>query len=127
MKASRLHRSHHPEEVAERLPRGTVRTNTLRKEETVMKTIAVRLDDELHARIGMLSKLSGMTVTDTIRTAIEKHLDTLANDPAITAKAEELRAEIEKDAELQRQALSALFGSSTTQAPKTTRGRGTKG
>ncbi|KHJ74260.1 DNA-binding protein [Rhodococcus sp. Chr-9] len=92
-----------------------------------MKTLAVRLDDELHARIGMLSKLSGMTVTDTIRTAIEKHLDTLANDPAITAKAEELRAELEKDAELQRQALSALFGSSTTQAPKTTRGRGTKG
>lgn len=92
-----------------------------------MKTLAVRLDDELHARIGMLSKLSGMTVTDTIRTAIEKHLDTLANDPTITAKAEELRAEIEKDAELQRQTLSALFGSSTTQAPKTTRGRGTKG
>jgi len=92
-----------------------------------MKTLAVRLDDELHARIGMLSKLSGMTVTDTIRTAIERHLDTLANDPAITAKAEELRAEIEKDAELQRQALSALFGSSTTQAPKTTRGRGAKG
>ncbi len=92
-----------------------------------MKTLAVRLDDELHARIGMLSKLSGMTVTDTIRTAIEKHLDTLANDPAITAKAEELRAEIEKDAELQRQALSALFGSSAAQAPKTTRGRGTKG
>ena len=91
-----------------------------------MKTLAVRLDDELHARIGMLSKLSGMTVTDTIRTAIEKHLDTLADDPEITAKAEELRAEIEKDAELQRQALSALFGSSTTQAPKTTRGRGTK-
>lgn len=92
-----------------------------------MKTLAVRLDDELHARIGMLSKLSGMTATDTIRTAIEKHLDALANDPAITAKAEELRAEIEKDAELQRQALSALFGSSGTQTPKTTRGRGTKG
>ncbi|MBF6188911.1 DNA-binding protein [Nocardia farcinica] len=92
-----------------------------------MKTLAVRLDDELHARIGMLSKLSGMTVTDTIRTAIEKHLDTLANDPAITAKAEELRAEIEKEAELQQQALSALFGSSTPQAPKTARGRTAKG
>src|SRR5690606_32760699 len=78
VKAFRLHRSHHPEEVAEQHPHGTARTNTLRKEETVMKTLAVRLDDELHARIGMLSKLSGMTVTDTIRTAIEKHLDTLA-------------------------------------------------
>lgn len=92
-----------------------------------MKTLAVRLDDELHARIGMLSKLSGMTVTDTIRTAIEKHLDTLASDPAITAKAEELRAEIEKEAELQQQALSALFGSSTPQVPKAARGRATKG
>lgn len=92
-----------------------------------MKTLAVRLDDELHARIGMLSKLSGMTVTDTIRTAIERYLDTLAGDPAITAKAEELRAEIEKEAAVQQQALAALFASSTPQASKTARGRTAKG
>ncbi|GAA3965322.1 DNA-binding protein [Nocardia cyriacigeorgica] len=92
-----------------------------------MKTLAVRLDDELHARIGMLSKLSGMTVTDTIRTAIEKHLDTLAGDPAITAKAEELRAEIEKEAAVQQQALAALFAPSSPQASKSARGRTAKG
>ena len=94
-----------------------------------MKTLAVRLDDELHARVGLLSKLSGSTVTDTIRTAIEKHLEVLASDPAITAKAEELTAEIDKEAELQRQALSALFGSSTKEraAKTTTRGRSAKG
>lgn len=91
-----------------------------------MKTIAVRLDDELHARVGLLSKLNGSTVTDTIRTAIEKHLEVLAKDPAITAKAEELTAEIDKEAELQRQALSALFGSSTKEAPKTTTTRGSR-
>ncbi|MGW5309745.1 DNA-binding protein [Nocardia thailandica] len=91
-----------------------------------MKTLAVRLDDELHARIGMLSKLSGMTVTDTIRTAIERYLDTLAGDPAITAKAEELRAEIEKEAAVQQQALAALFAPSTPQASKTARGRTAK-
>lgn len=84
-----------------------------------MKTLAVRLDDELHARIGMLSKLSGSTVTDTIRTAIENHIEVLANDPTISAKAKELTAEIDKEAELQRQALAALFGSSTKEAPKT--------
>jgi predicted DNA-binding protein len=90
-----------------------------------MKTLAVRLDDELHARVGMLSKLSGNTVTDTIRTAIENHLEVLANDPAITAKAKELTAEIDRDAELQRQALKDLFGSSTTsKAAKTTTTRG---
>lgn len=90
-----------------------------------MKTLAVRLDDELHARIGMLSKLSGSTVTDTIRTAIENHIEVLANDPTISAKAKELTAEIDKEAELQRQALAALFGSSTKEAHKpatTTRG-----
>ncbi|WP_454162995.1 DNA-binding protein [Gordonia iterans] len=95
-----------------------------------MKTLAVRLDDELHARVGMLSKLSGNTVTDTIRTAIENHLEVLANDPQITAKAQELTAEIDRDAEMQRQALKDLFGSSTstsTAAKPTTRGgRSTK-
>lgn len=90
-----------------------------------MKTLAVRLDDDLHARIGMLSKLSGMTVTDTIRTAIENHLEVLAHDPAITAKAKELTAEIDREAELQRQALKDLFGSSTTStAAKTAAPRG---
>lgn len=92
-----------------------------------MKTLAVRLDDELHARVGLLSKLSGTTVTDTIRTAIEKHLEVLANDPTITAKAEELTAEIDKEAELQRQALSALFGTSTKESSaKTTTTRGSR-
>jgi len=90
-----------------------------------MKTLAIRLDDELHARVGLLSKLSGSTATDTIRTAIEKHLEVLASDPTITAKAEELTAEIDKEAELQRQALTALFGSSVKEnAAKTTTPRG---
>lgn len=81
-----------------------------------MKTLAVRLDDDLHARVGMLSKLSGSTVTDTIRTAIEKHLEALASDPEIAAKAQELTAEIDRDAEQQRQALAALFSTSTTES-----------
>ena len=91
-----------------------------------MKTLAIRLDDELHARLSMLSKLAGTSVTDTIRTAIEKHLDTLSSDPAITAKAEELRAEIEKDAAQQRDALAALIGATGKQSPKTATTRGSR-
>ncbi len=82
-----------------------------------MKTLAIRLDEELHARLTMLSKLAGATVTDTIRTAIEQHLTALASDAAITAKAQELTAEIEKEAAQQRQALAALIGSTTTSSP----------
>lgn len=91
-----------------------------------MKTLAIRLDDELHARVGLLSKLSGSTVTDTIRTAVEKHLESLASDPTITAKAKELTAEIDKEAALQRQALSALFVPSTEGAAKTAASRGSR-
>ncbi|MFT4011306.1 MAG: hypothetical protein QM655_14825 [Nocardioidaceae bacterium] len=94
-----------------------------------MKTLAIRLDDDLHARLGMLSKLSGTSVTDTIRNAVERELDALAADPAVTAKAEALRDEIEKEAAQQRDALAALIGTSAPasakDAPKaTTRGRG---
>lgn len=93
-----------------------------------MKTLAVRLDDALHARLGLLSKLSESTVTDTIRTAVEKHLQTLANDPEIAEKAKELTAAIDKEAELQRTALAALLQSSTTEsATKATATRGARG
>ncbi|HSX65945.1 hypothetical protein [Nocardioides sp.] len=94
-----------------------------------MKTLAIRLEDEQHARLGMLSKLAGTSVTDTIRTAIEQHLEVLAADPTITAKAQELTEAIEKEAEAQRQALASLLGSTAKEAPKTTtRGtRSTKG
>lgn len=92
-----------------------------------MKTLAVRLDDDLHARLGLLSKLSESTVTDTIRTAVEKHLQTLANDPEIAAKAKELTAAIDKEAELQRTALAALLNSSSTEgATKASTARGTR-
>ncbi len=91
-----------------------------------MKTLAIRLDDELHARLSMLSKLAGTSVTDTIRTAIEKHLDALSSDPTITAKAEDLRAEIEKDAAEQRDALAALIGATSKQPSKTTTTRGSR-
>ncbi len=90
-----------------------------------MKTLAIRLDDELHARLSMLSKLAGASLTDTIRTAIEKHLETLSSDPTITAKAEELRAEIEKDAAQQRDALTALIGATGT--PQSSKAATTRG
>ncbi len=94
-----------------------------------MKTLAIRLDEDLHTRLTMLSKLAGTTVTDTIRTAIEQHLSALARDPQITAKAQELTAEIEKKAAQQRQALAALISSTQPSIPPvaTTRtGRSTK-
>lgn len=77
-----------------------------------MKTLAIRLDDELHARLSILAKLSGASVVDTIRAALDVHLAKLAEDPEISAKAEALASEIDREAAEQRDALSAMFGAS---------------
>ncbi len=77
-----------------------------------MKTLAIRLEDDSHARLTILSKLSGLSVTDTIRTAIDEYLNTLAAQPDITAKAEALTSEIEREAAEQRSAIQALLTSS---------------
>ena len=88
-----------------------------------MKTLASRLEDEQHARLSILAKLSGVSLTDTIRDAIESRIETLAADPEIAAKAEALTAEIDREAAEQRDAIATLFGTSKRATP---RGRQTK-
>ena len=77
-----------------------------------MKSLAIRLEDEQHARLVILAKLSEVSLTDTIREAIDTHLAKLASDPTISAKAEALTSEINREAAEQRDAIAALFGTS---------------
>lgn len=75
-----------------------------------MKSLAIRFEDEQHARLTILAKLSEVTLADVIREAIETHLTKLAADPTVSAKAEALTAEINREAAEQRDAIAALFG-----------------
>ena len=88
-----------------------------------MKTLAIRLEDDQHARLTILAKLSGVSVTDAIRAAIEGHIDKLAADTDISAKAETVLADIEREASEQRAAIASLFGDGTKEtASKPARG-----
>lgn len=80
-----------------------------------IKTLAIRLDADLHTRLTILARLRGDSVTDLIRQAIESKLDELARDPALVARAKQLQDEIEREANEQKGALSALFN--TAPAP----------
>ena len=53
----------------------------------VMKTLAIRLDDELHAQLSVLAQLSGTSLTDEIRQALEAHLKASATNPELTKRA----------------------------------------
>jgi predicted DNA-binding protein len=80
------------------------------------KTLAVRLDPALHARLTLLAKLSDRSATEIIRVGIETQLDEMAKLPEIAARAADLQAELARDVEAQQAALAALVdgGASTT-------------
>lgn len=82
-----------------------------------IKTLAIRLDGELHNRLTILAKLTGISITDAIRTAIEKEIQAMAANPDVAAKASEFQDAITRQADEQRAAIEALFGTS----PATTR------
>lgn len=75
-----------------------------------MKTLAIRLDDELHAQLSVLAQLQGSTITDEIRTAIEAHLDSLRTSPELTGRAQAVLDDIERDAKARQAAIATLFG-----------------
>lgn len=75
-----------------------------------MKTLAIRLEEDTHASLSVIAQLAGTTITDEIRQAIEAHLQAKRSDPQLTARAEAVRLEIEREAQARQQALAKLFG-----------------
>ncbi len=76
-----------------------------------MKTLAIRLEDDLHAQLSVLAQLESRTITDEIRQAIADYINTKRSHPDLTARAEAVLGEIEQEAASRRSAIAALFGS----------------
>jgi plasmid stability protein len=76
-----------------------------------MKTLAIRLDDELHAQLSVLAQLSGTSLTDEIRQALETHLKASRDNPELTKRAKAVSEEIEHVAQARQAAIATMFGS----------------
>lgn len=76
-----------------------------------MRTLAIRLEDELHAQLTVIAQLEELTITDAIRQAIGQFIATKRSQPDLTARAEEVLANIDRDAAQRREAIAVLFGS----------------
>ena len=77
-----------------------------------MKTLAIRLDDELHAQLSVLAQLSGTSLTDEIRQALEAHLKAKRTSPELSERAKAVSEEIEHEAQARQAAITTLFGGS---------------
>jgi predicted DNA-binding protein len=92
-----------------------------------VKTLAIRLPDELHAQLVLIASLEGQSLTDTIRQAIYELVERKRGDGELAAQAAKALEEMEQDAQARRQALQALIPPSGQQAqagqPGPARGR----
>lgn len=81
-----------------------------------LRTLAVRITEDLRAQLDIVAQLTGRSTTEEIRLALEHWIEKVKSDPAIQKKAEAIRAEIERKAQTRRKAIAAIFGgdSSTT-------------
>jgi predicted transcriptional regulator len=82
-----------------------------------LRTLAVRMSDDLRAQLDVIAQLNDRTVTEEIRIALEAWIERSKNDPTVLARAETVRAEIEREAQTRRNAIEAIFAQGA--APKT--------
>lgn len=82
-----------------------------------MRTLAVRINDDLRAQLDVISQLNNRSVTEEIRIALESWVETTKSDPKTLQRAELVRAEIEREAETKRNAIASIFGGAAETAP----------
>lgn len=83
-----------------------------------VRTLAVRITDDLRAQLDVIAQLQGRSVTEEIRLAIEAWVETSKSDPKVLQRAETVRAEIEREAKTKQTAIEAIFGGSGAKAPR---------
>lgn len=89
-----------------------------------MKTLAIRLEEDQHAQLGMIAQLEELTVTDAIRQAIDQWIEARRSNPQLQARAEAVLADIDRDAATRRDAIANLLGD---KAPAPAKRRGGNG
>jgi len=107
-----------------------------------VKTLAIRLEPDLHAQLSLIAQLRGHTITDEIKAALEAHIKAAKTMPELSGRAEAVLADIERDATARRAAIATLFGTTEPDAaapaepstgdpeppaPQTGRARGRRG
>lgn len=87
------------------------------------KVLSVRTSEDTRAQLEVLALLNERSVTEETRIALEHWVEQSKSDPAVLKRAEQVRAEIERDAETKRNAINAVLGNKDS---KTASARSTK-
>lgn len=78
--------------------------------EQPFKTIAVRVSETTHAQLSFIAQLSGASLSDEVRQAVDVRIEAARTDPELIARAEQARDRIERQAAIRTAALSDFLG-----------------
>ena len=84
-----------------------------------MKTLAIRLDDRLHAQLAVVAQLEETSITEVIRLAVEAYVAERRSNPELTAKATGLLQAIDAETLARKQAIEALLEGEATEPQPT--------
>ncbi|MCR6484028.1 ribbon-helix-helix domain-containing protein [Amycolatopsis sp. OK19-0408] len=84
-----------------------------------LRTLAVRITEDLRAQLDIVAQLTERSTTEEIRLALEHWIEKTKADPVILKKAEAVRAQIERKAQTERAAIAAIFGGASATTGKT--------
>lgn len=86
-----------------------------------VKTLAIRLENDVHMQLTLIAQLKGSTITEEIRQALAAHVAQAKASSDLVSQAETAMAEIEREAAARRDVLAQLFVTSDKPRPQ---GRG---
>ncbi|MFW8744807.1 hypothetical protein [Mesorhizobium japonicum] len=89
-----------------------------------IRPLSVRMLDSSRVQLEVLAQLNGRSVTEEVRVALEAWIEKSKSDPKVQARAEQVRADIEREAAVRRGAIEAIF-SPGPDKPARGRGKGT--
>lgn len=75
-----------------------------------VKTLAIRLPDELHAQLVLVARLDGVSLAEAIRQAIEMSIAHRRDTGALALQAQAALDEIDRESRARRAALEGLLG-----------------
>ena len=90
-----------------------------------VKTLGIRLPDELHTQFALVAQLDGLNLTDAIRKAVEFYVRSKRDEAGFAERAAAALEVIEREAADRKAVISALFGQEA-QAGASTAGKARK-
>lgn len=75
-----------------------------------MKTIAVRLDDDVMELLTVVSQLEETTIVEQIRQAVGSHLERKVQGGELASRAQAALDDIDREAEARKEAIGSLIG-----------------